>query len=70
MIPSIVNNLNKLVVLGKHKTNKLEETNVVYEFSFKDCDARYVGETKRALNKRISEHRNNKNEKECIQKHI
>ena len=63
IIPSIVNKLNKLVVLGKDKTNKLEQTNVVYEFSCKYCDVRYIGETKRALNKRISEHRNNKNEK-------
>ena len=63
IISSIVNKLNKLVVLGKNKTNKLEQTNVVYELSCKDCDARYIGETERALNKRISEHRNNKNEK-------
>ena len=69
IIPSIVNKLNKLVVLGKDKTNKLEQTNVVYEFSCKDCDARHIGETKHALNKRISEHRNNKNEKAVVHVH-
>ena len=42
---------------------------VVYEFSCKDCDARYIGETKRALNKRISEHRNNKKEKAVVHLH-
>ena len=45
IIPSIVNKLNKLVVLGKDNTNKLEQTNVVYEYSCKDCDARCIGET-------------------------
>ena len=62
IIPSIVNKLNKLVVLGKDKTKKLERTNIVYEFS---C----IGETKRALNKRISDHRNNKNEKAVVHVH-
>ena len=56
-------------MLGKDKTNKLEQTNVVYEFSCKDCDARYIGETKCALNKRISEHRNSKNEKAVVHVH-
>ena len=42
---------------------------MVYEFACKDCDARYIGETKRALNKRISEHRINNNDDLVVNVH-
>jgi len=35
----------------------------VYKISCKDCDATYVGQTKRKLNTRISEYRNQINRK-------
>jgi len=33
-------------------------SNVVYKINCQDCDASYVGQTKRILNTRISEYRN------------
>ena len=68
-IPHIVNKFDKIVVLGKDTTNKLDQTNVVYEFSCKDCSAHYIGETKRVLKKRMSEHSRNKNEELVVNIH-
>jgi len=43
-------------MLGFHK-------NVVYKLTCKNCDSTYVGQTKRKLNTRISEHRRDINKK-------
>lgn len=61
MIPKIKNNLNNIVKKGKCKTEKMFENNVVYKISCKNCNVTYVGETKRQLQIRISEHKNNIN---------
>ena len=43
--------------------------NVVYEFEYEQCNAVYVGETKRALIKRKGEHTNNPNPDAVINMH-
>ena len=41
----------------KNKTPEQKQTGVVYEIPCKDCPEVYVGETKRTLKVRLSEHR-------------
>lgn len=57
-------NLGSLIVNNKDKQNILEK-NGVYEIKCANCDAIYIGQTGRSLNKRIMEHKksiqNNKN---------
>ena len=50
---------NNLIIRGKDKLNKFQQTPKVYQIECKDCDATYVGETKRELSVRISEHFDN-----------
>ncbi|XP_057291948.1 uncharacterized protein LOC130614539 [Hydractinia symbiolongicarpus] len=40
----------------KDKINLEEQNNVVYEIPCKDCDAVYIGETKRKFKQRVQEH--------------
>ncbi|XP_057298389.1 uncharacterized protein LOC130629264 [Hydractinia symbiolongicarpus] len=40
----------------KDKINMEEQNNVVYEIPCKDCDAVYIGETKRKFKQRVQEH--------------
>jgi len=71
---NIIKNLN--IKLSFYSLNKLEgiiiaqkdlpnyfKKNIVYKISCKNCDAIYVGQIKRKLNTRISEHRNQINRK-------
>ncbi|EZA57997.1 hypothetical protein X777_02005, partial [Ooceraea biroi] len=48
--------LDSLVKLGKDKVPKGEKTEVVYQIERMDCDACYIGQTKRHLNTRIRKH--------------
>lgn len=43
--------------MGKDKLDPLETPGVVYKIKCKDCDASYVGMSKRKLKKRIYEHK-------------
>ena len=54
--PLINQKLNSIVKLGKDKTDKWDETDIVYSFSCDSCPATYIGQTKRSLKTRISEH--------------
>ncbi|KMQ89133.1 hypothetical protein RF55_11264 [Lasius niger] len=52
------NKLNKFIKVHKDSLPKNAHNNVVYKISCGDCDASYVGQTKRSLKTRIGEHRN------------
>ncbi|EFN62516.1 hypothetical protein EAG_03655, partial [Camponotus floridanus] len=53
------NRLNRFIKVHKDATPKLKENNVVYRIDCNNCDASYVGQTKRHLETRLREHRNN-----------
>ena len=49
--------LKRELMQVKNKTPEQKQTGVVYEIPCKDCPEVYVGETKRTLKVRLSEHR-------------
>jgi len=53
---SITNILKSFIKRGKDKLELLSNQNVVYKISYDDCEASYVGQTKRKLSTRIREH--------------
>ena len=53
--------LNKIIKLGKDVLEKSEMSNVVYKLECISCDQTYVGQTKRLLNIRREENKNNFN---------
>jgi len=52
------NKLNRLIKVQKDPLPVFSRSNVVYRINCHDCDASYVGQTKRILKTRIGEHRN------------
>jgi len=52
------NKLNKFIKVHKDVHPVSLRSNVVYQINCTDCDASYVGQTKRTLNTRVNEHRN------------
>lgn len=54
---TLTNKLNKFIKTGKDPLSSDDQSNVVYKISCKDCNATYVGQTKRKLKTRINEHR-------------
>ena len=51
--------LYNIIKRGNDKLNKYNQTNKVYQLKCKNCNATYVGETKREVGIRISEHVDN-----------
>jgi len=51
--------LNNLIKRGKDVLLDADKTNVVYKLDCKNCNATYIGQTKRHLRTRIKEHSNN-----------
>jgi hypothetical protein len=54
---TIPHKLNKFITTGKDHIDRLSCNDVVYKINCKDCDSSYVGQTKRQLKTRVSEHR-------------
>ena len=52
-----MNKLRSFIKVHKDKLPLMSHQNVVYKISCNDCDASYVGQTKRLLKTRINEHR-------------
>jgi len=57
------NKLNSFIKTNKDDLSLTQKCNVVYKISCSECNASYVGQTKRQLNTRIKEHRQNINKK-------
>ena len=51
------NTIRSHLVRPKDKEDNIKRCGVVYSITCEDCDTEYIGETERALNKRLSEHR-------------
>lgn len=58
-----INKLNKFIKVLKDPLHNDDNKNVIYKIECSNCDAVYVGKTKRKLQTRINEHKNriNKN---------
>ncbi|KAJ8672244.1 hypothetical protein QAD02_003503 [Eretmocerus hayati] len=72
-VPKIGENLSSIIKKGKDKTDKWDQNNVVYRICCKDCDASYVGESKRSARVRVKEHlgyTKGMDEKYVINKHM
>jgi len=54
-----LNKLNKFVKTHKDREPRALNNNMIYKISCKDCDASYVGQTKRQLKTRLREYKNN-----------
>ncbi|KYN13987.1 hypothetical protein ALC57_13817, partial [Trachymyrmex cornetzi] len=54
-----INKLNKFIKSQKDKDELVKNNNVIYKINCDNCNASYVGQTKRQLQTRIKEHRNN-----------
>ena len=53
-----MNKLNRFIRVHKDRLERGRLSNVVYRISCRDCDASYVGQTRRLLITRINEHKN------------
>ena len=56
----------------KDKQLPSNKSNVIYQINCKNCDKKYIGETKKMLKDRVKEHKsyvNNKNKLSLIYKH-
>jgi len=54
-----LNKLNRFIKVQKDQNQPSTCSNEVYKINCRNCDASYVGQTKRQLNTRIKEHINN-----------
>ena len=64
--------MNKFIKVHKNVLPIESKKNIVYQISYKDCNATYVRQTGRKLKTRISEHKNhiNRNTTPPISNHI
>ncbi|KYN14498.1 hypothetical protein ALC57_13304 [Trachymyrmex cornetzi] len=68
------NKLNRFIKVHKDRNPHEKNNNVIYRLNCNNCDVSYVGQTKRQLQTRIREHRNNikldQSKHSVISKHI
>jgi len=57
LVYSCQNNLKKFIKTGKDSLDPMHESGVIYKIDCSNCDASYVGQTKRQLRTRIKEHK-------------
>ncbi|XP_071581603.1 uncharacterized protein [Temnothorax nylanderi] len=55
----ILNKLSNIIKVQKDKNAHFSNNDVIYKICCKNCDASYVGQTKRQLQTRLREHKNN-----------
>ena len=48
--------IRSILVAPKHKDHPQDKCGVVYQLTFHDCEASYIGETERTLKQRLKEH--------------
>jgi hypothetical protein len=54
-----IKKLNNFIKVQKDRNDCPKNSNVIYKLNCNDCDATYVGQTKRQLGTRLKEHKNN-----------
>ena len=65
------NTLRRALVAPKDKTEQSKQSGIVYEITCSDCDAVYIGESGRKLEKRLSEHKSTAGRsKSAIREHV
>ena len=64
------NTLHQLLVHPKDPVGKDKVVGLVYKISCEDCEATYIGETKRSLKARFGEHRRPSSTTSEVSKHI
>jgi len=69
-----LNKLDKIIRVQKDRTEHAQKNNVVYKINCNNCEATYVGQTKRQIKTRVKEHYNNiksdKSKHSVISEHI
>jgi len=63
MAYTVPNTLNRFIKRGKDQIDFMAQSDCVYKIVCGDCDASYVGQTKRQLATRIKEHKGDYNKK-------
>ena len=56
-IPKLNNKLDNIIRLGKDAFDKMEKTEVIYQFFCNNCSSCYVGESKKSLEIRLDENK-------------
>jgi len=59
IVYTVPKKLDFIIKKGKDKLNANRNTEVVYKINCKNCNQAYIGQTKRHIETRIKEHRNN-----------
>ena len=59
-----------MLVDPKDKTEQSKQFGVVYEITCSDCDAVYIGESARNLQKRLSKHKSTAGSSNAIREHV